>query len=65
MEDIKWYMLIYYGTIFTEKKLRVYRKLLNSDQYFTREEYEYFGKRIYELRIFRKKCSSELARRFN
>ena len=32
------------------RQIGKYRKLLFSNKYFTKEEYEYFGGRIYELR---------------
>lgn len=60
---MKWYKLIFYGTIYTEIQLRKYRRLLKSDQYFTEEDYKWFGKRIYDLRLFRKQCAEELAKK--
>lgn len=62
MKD-KWYQLIYWGTIGTELRLRRYFKLLKSDQYFSEDDYKWFGKRIYDLRLYRKMCADELVKR--
>lgn len=40
--------------IIIPRKIRMYHKLLSSDKYFTQKEYEYFGRKIYELRNFLK-----------
>ena len=60
-KEDKWYKLIYRGTIYTERKIRLYRKLLKSDKYFTMADYAYFGREIYRYRVFRKECAVKLA----
>lgn len=63
IRNLKWYQLLYFGTIKIQNKIRLYRKLLNSDKYFSEREYEYFGNRIYKLRLLRKQIGEELALR--
>ena len=60
---MKWYLLLYWIIIGTEIRLKKYFKLLKSDQYFTEEDYRWFGERIYDLRLFRKQCQEELVKR--
>lgn len=53
--------LFYVGTIKIQKKINIYRKLLKSDKHFTKEDYRYFGGRIYELRLLRKQIAEDQA----
>lgn len=64
IEQEKTYKLLICGTIIIQREIDHYRKLLNSDRYFTEEEYQYFGSKIYFLRFHRKKIAEELALRF-
>ncbi len=64
MKNKNIYKLLWVGTIGIERRLKLYKKLLNSKQYFSKKEYKYFGGRIFDLRLLRIQISDELVRRF-